>query len=136
MAPAPFNAEAFAANPQAYLDVVEPGRVFQTATPSPTVPVLTSVGRASHEIPIGGSCALVAKTAPRAPITFTAMDLGTFSNGLTSQTLQADAQGIATATYTASGGVIAGASILAGSPAASGQIKFYVFVNESLAKSP
>ena len=128
MAPKPFDPATFAANPQAYLDVVEPERVFQSAEPGVDVPVLSAKGTASYEIPVGGSCTLAVVTKPGAPTTFTALDLGTFQNSLTSITVVADAQGVASATYSASGGVIADAQILAGSPGASGQVKFHVFV--------
>jgi len=60
----------------------------------------------------------------------TEMDLGTFSNGLTAITVRADEEGVAKATYTASGGVIADVSVLVGSPLASGQVSFFVFVTE------
>jgi len=128
MAPKPFNAAAFAANPQAYLDIIEPGRVFQSAAPGLDVPVLQSKATASFEIPVGGSCTLAVITAPKSPVTFTALDLGTFPNSLTSITVQANDQGEASTVYSASGGVIADAQVLAGSPGASGQVKFHVFV--------
>jgi len=130
IAPKPFSQAAFVANPQAYLDVVEPGRVFQSAEPGLDVPVLDVVGRGSQQIPVGGSCDLVVKTAPLAPVSYTTMDLGTFSNGLTAITVRADEEGVAKATYTASGGVIADVSVLVGSPLASGQVSFFVFVTE------
>ncbi len=131
MAPKPFDPAAFAANPQAYLDVVEPGRVFQSATPGAGVPVLEPVGVASFEIPEGGSCTLTVTTAPNMPVTFTAKDLGTFPNALTSITVQADDKGVASTVYSASGGVVAAAQVLAGSPAASGQVGFHIFVTSS-----
>jgi hypothetical protein len=130
IAPKPFDRAAFAADPQAYLDVIEPGRVFQSAEPGPSVPVLDVVGTGSRQIAVGGSCELAVKTAPLAPVTYTTMDLGTFQNGLTTITVRADAEGVAKAVYAASGGVIADVSILVGSPLASGQVQFHVFVTE------
>lgn len=130
MAPKAFDPASFNANPQAYLDVIEPGRVFQSAAPGPSVPVLRSKGTASFTITRGGSCPLTVITAPDAPVTFTTLDLGTFPNQLTSITVRANAQGEATTTYAASGGVIADVSVLAGSPLASGQVKFHVFVTD------
>jgi hypothetical protein len=130
IAPPPFDPAAFAANPQAYLDIVEPGRVFQSAEPGPTIPVLSVIGTASQQIIVGGSCTLTVKTAPAAPVSFMTMDLGTFPNSLTAITVQADDQGLAKTTYTASGGVIADVHILAGSPGASGQVQLYVFVTD------
>jgi hypothetical protein len=128
MAPKPFDRESFVKDPQSYVDVIEPGRVFQTATPGPAVPVLQPKAGGSFEIPTGGSCVLAVVTAPFAPVTYTALDLGSFENSLTTITVQADANGEASATYTARGGVIADAQVLVGSPLASGQVKFHVFV--------
>jgi hypothetical protein len=128
IAPKPFDAATFASNPQAYLDVVEPGRVFQTAAPGLQVPVLRSNGSASHEIPVGGSCTLAVVTAPKAPVTFVTLDLGTFPNSLTAITVQANDRGEASTVYSASGGVIADVQVMAGSPMASGQVNFHVFV--------
>jgi len=130
IAPKPFDPAVFSANPQQYLDVIEPGRVFQSAQPGVGVPVLEIKGVGSRQIPVGGSCELTVSTAPQAPVTFTTMDLGTFSNGLTTITVRADATGEARATYAASGGVIAEVKILVGSPLASGQVKFHVVVVE------
>ena len=48
----------------------------------------------------------------------------------TTITVRADAEGTAKAVYSASGGVIADVSVLVGSPRASGQVKFHVFVTE------
>jgi hypothetical protein len=129
IAPGPFDPVAFTANPQAYLDVVEPGRVFQTAAPGTGVPVLEVKATASFAIPVGGSCTLAVVTAPYAPVSFVTLDLGEFPNSLTAITVQADADGHASTVYTASTGVIADVQVLAGSPLASGQVKFHVFVS-------
>ena len=129
MAPKTFDPAAFAANPQAYLDVIEPGRVFQSAAPGAQVPVLQAKATNSFSIPVGGSCTLAVITAAKSPVTFTAFDLGTFSNSLTSITVQANDQGEASTVYHASGGVIANAQVLAGSPGASGQVQFHIFVS-------
>ena len=128
VAPKPFDEVAFSTNPQAYLDVIEPGRVFQGAAPGTDVPVLYAQGPASFTIPVGGSCTLTAITAPKAPITFTTLDLGTFPNHLTTITVQANDLGEASTIYSASGGVIAGVRVLTGSPLASGQVTFRVWV--------
>ena len=129
MAPKAFDPAAFAANPQAYLDVIEPGRVFQSAAPGAQVPVLQAKATNSFSIPVGGSCTLAVITAANSVATFTSFDLGTFSNSLTSITVQANDQGEASTVYHASGGVIANAQVLAGSPGASGQVQFHIFVS-------
>jgi hypothetical protein len=135
VAPKPFDPAAFAADPKAYLDVVEPGRVFQSAAPGPDVPVLSPVGPASFEIAVEESCTLAVTTAPGSVVTFTALDLGTFPNSLTTITVQADAQGAASTVYTATRGVIADAQVLAGSPGASGQVKFHIFVTQPVVRT-
>lgn len=128
IAPRPFDAAAFAADPQGYLNVVEPGRVFQSAAPGAAVPVLQVKGKGSIEIAPGGACPLAVITAPNAPVTFTSLDLGTFPNQLTSITVRADAQGEARTEFAASGGAIADVQVMVGSPGASGQVKFQIFI--------
>lgn len=129
MAPKAFDSAAFSANPQKYLDTIEPGRVFQSAAPGAQVPVLQAKATNSFSIPVGGSCTLTVITAANSVTTFTAFDLGTFPNSLTSITVQANDHGEASTVYHASGGVIANAQVLAGSPGASGQVQFHIFVS-------
>jgi hypothetical protein len=133
MAPAPFAAQRFAADPQAYLDVVEPGRVFQSATPGEGVPALDLVGDALATLVQGGSVELRVRGAPAAPVTFTSFSCGAFANHLTSITVRADATGLASAIFTAPPGTLNDVSILAGSPLASGQVNFCVTVLPAIA---
>lgn len=135
LAPPPFDAEVFAKNPAPYLTQSVPGRVFQTATPGPGVPVLASQGRATVEMPHGESRDLAVKAPPGSPVTFTTFDLGTFANGLPSITVVAGPDGVATARYAAVGGVVGDVHILAGSPQASGQVKFHVSVEAPISKA-
>ena len=129
IAPKPFPEEAFRENPEAYLNVVEPGRVFQTAQPGPNVPVLRATGPQFTTISQGESVKLRTVTLPRAPVTFTSFDLGRFAeNQLTSVTVQADGRGIAEAEFQGVSGTFNRVNILAGSPVASGQIRFVVEV--------
>jgi len=136
LAATPFDAEAFAKNPTPYLQQSIPGRVFQTAQPGPGVPVLGARGPATHEIPHGGSCDLTVRAPAGAVVTFTTFDLGLFDNGLASITVQANADGVATARFTATGGVAGDVHLLAGSPQASGQVKFLVGVLPPVAAAP
>jgi hypothetical protein len=128
LAVAPFDAEAFATNPTPYLQQSVPGRVFQTAQPGPAVPVLGARGPATHEVPHGGSTDLAVRAPAGAAVTFTTFDLGLFDNGLASITVQANADGVATARFHAVGEVAGDIHLLAGSPQASGQVKFLVGV--------
>lgn len=127
--PKPFDREAYLADPQAYLDVVEPGRVWQVAQPGPGIPRLSSLSRPLNRIEQGQSIVLKVKAIPGAPVTFTSFDLGAFENQLTSITVQADAEGVAAATFTGTPGTYNDVNILAGSPMTAGQIKFLVNVS-------
>ena len=61
--PAPFDAVAWAASPKAYLDIVEPGRVYQTATPGAAVPVLRAATASPLPCAKGATVTLAAMTA-------------------------------------------------------------------------
>ena len=76
----------------------------------------------------GQSIPLRVRATPGAPVTFTSFDLGQFENQLTSITVQADKQGIATARFVGSSGTINDVNILVASPVNSGQAKFAVNV--------
>lgn len=128
LAVAPFDAETFAKDPEPYLQQSIPGRVFQTAHPGPGVPVLGARGPATHEVPHGGSCELAVRAPAGAAVTFTTFDLGLFDNGLASISVLANADGVAIARFRAVGEVAGDIHLLAGSPFASGQVKFLVGV--------
>jgi hypothetical protein len=123
----PFNKAEFDANPKAYLDVTEPGRVFETAQPGDGVPVLTAAGDRMVRIKQGESVRLSVKGVPLSPISFTSFDLGAFQESkLSSVTVQADKEGVAAVTFIATPGTLNDANVLAGSPLSSGQVKFVV----------
>ncbi len=125
--PAPFDAAAYGKDPQAYLDVCEPGRVFQPAQPGADVVQLGAKSPQYVELADGGSTGLAVRAVPGAPVTFTSFDLGSFSNRLTSITVRANAEGVATATFKAVG-TVNDCNIMAASPLCSGQVTFMVFV--------
>ncbi len=126
--PAKFDAKAYKANPRAYLDTVEPGRVFQAAPSGPGVPRLRTTDARLKQVVQGETAALRVVAPPGAPVTFTSFDAGAFENRLTSITVAADQQGIAQAKFLATTGTIADVHILAASPVASGQARFVVNV--------
>lgn len=128
VAPKPFNKDEYKKNPQAYLDVVEPGRVYQSAQPGPGVPVLQPAGSRYAMLVQGKSTTLSIKALPGVPVTFTSFDLGRFENQLTSITVAADASGVAKTQFLATPGTINAVRILAGSPLATGQVEFLVDV--------
>ncbi|MFT3771416.1 MAG: hypothetical protein QM820_38875 [Minicystis sp.] len=127
--PKPFDRAAFEANPRAYLDVVEPGRVWQTADGAPSVKALEAVGVAYREVAPGGSVVLEVTGEPRAPVTFTSFDMGAFENGLPSITVVGDTNGVSRAVFTATPGTVLAVNILAGSPLAVGNVKFVVMAS-------
>jgi len=128
--PKPFDKAAFEANPQAYLDVCEPGRIWQTAAGGPNVKTLDSKGAAFLDCPKNGSVTLTVVGEKLAPVTFTSLDMGAFQNRLTSVTVRADEKGEASAVFTATPGTVAGVNIIAASPLTVGQVNFKVTIKE------
>lgn len=133
--PPPFNANAYRADPAAYLSLVELGRVFQTAQPGPGVPRLRAVSPSFRAVTQGDSVWLRVVASPGAPVSFTSFDCGEFENRLTAITVEANEEGVAEARFTTTPGVINDIHILAGSPLASGQVRFLVNVAIALAKN-
>ena len=123
-----FDAKAYQADPQAYLNTVEPGRAFQSAQPGPDVKVLqrtslrlvkADAGRVGNTRSQGGAgCAGHLH----------ARQLGQFENQLTSITKQANETGVARAEFSATPGTIDHVYFLAASPVTTGQARFLVDV--------
>ncbi|QDT57271.1 hypothetical protein Pan44_53390 [Caulifigura coniformis] len=128
IAPKPFDEAAYKTDPQAYLNIVEPGRVFQPAQPGPGVSRLKTLSPSSIEVVQKETISLKVKALPNAPVTFTSFDLGAFQNQLTSITVAADADGVAVARFTGTPGSVNTVNILAASPTSSGNLKFRVTV--------
>lgn len=135
--PEPFDLVRYQADELAYLNTVEPGRVWQVAQPGDNVPRIVSASGPTHYIDPGETVVLRLMVPPGMPATFTSFDLGAFENLLTSITVRADAKGIAQASFTASSGTVGTVNILAASPVTSGQMRYIVYVAEkqSVAKS-
>lgn len=126
--PKPFDPEAFAADPESYLNEVVPGRAFETSQPGPGVRVLLRGSPQYSRIKQGESTKLRVLAQPKAPVTFTSFDLGKLGNGLTSQTVLANDKGIAEVEFFGTPGTYSDVNILAGSPLLTEQVKFVVFV--------
>ena len=125
VAPAAFDAVAYKSNPSAYLDIAEPGRVFQRLPDSATnAPFIQPVSPFSQDVPQGGKVAVSVKAAPGYPVTFTSFDDGAFSNGLTTMTVEADSSGLASVDFLGMPGTVLISNVLASSPMARGQVKF------------
>lgn len=125
----PFDAKAYAENPQAYLDTVEPARVFSPAEPAEGVNPIRAADKRYFRVVQGESVRLAVIAEPKSAVTFTSQSLGFFDNQLTSQTVQADDKGVASANFTAGGGTIDLVQILAAGPVNSGQVMFSVNVS-------
>ncbi|WP_230775070.1 hypothetical protein [Roseiconus lacunae] len=125
--PGPFDLSAYRSNPKAYLDVAEPGRVWQTADPNTSKPLGIASPR-MQSLKVGESIRLQVKTEPSAPVSFTSFDLGVFENKLPMVTVAANGNGIAEVAYTATPGTLAEVNILAGGPMSSGQVRFKINV--------
>lgn len=124
----PFEREEYLKDPRAYLDLVRPARVFQSAQPGPNVPRLASQTEFFQEIIQGESVLLEVKVEPGLPVTFHA-PLGEFDNRLKTITVAASEDGVAKVKYHAVSGVQGMMNIMAASPVHSGQLKFLVNVN-------
>ncbi len=135
--PKPFDAQAYWDDPQSYLALSEPGRVWQPKQPGDDVPPLRRAAPRSHLLEQGESVELAVQTVPEGCVSFTTFDGGRFvANTLPAITVQADAQGLARATYEATGGVTDGVSILCASPFCSGTLRFSIFVEREGIASP
>jgi hypothetical protein len=125
--PKPFNRAAYEADRRAYLEVVEPGRVFQAAAPGEGVRAIRATSDRHPLIKQGDKTALSVVVEPNMPVTYTSFDLGRFQeNQLTSITVAADAQGVAKVHFVGSPGTIGEVSVLASCPVTSGQVRFLV----------
>lgn len=122
--PKPFSAEAYAKDKNGYLNTVEPGRCFQSAQPGPDVPQLVPTTATAATLLPNQSVTFAVKAPAGSPVSWTSMDLGAFQNSLNAITVAADDGGVATVTFTATPGVSHVVHIIAGSPAASGQVNF------------
>lgn len=127
-APDDFNLDQYRAAPEEYLNVVEPGRVFQPAQPGDTVPVIQTSTPPMQSIKAGESVRLSVRVPADSPVTFTSFMLGSFENQLPSITVESDQQGNAEVTFTATPGAGPDVRIVAASPVSSGQSRFLIAV--------
>ena len=126
--PADFDQDKFLADPQAYLDVVEPGRVFQSAEYAEGVENIFRTNGFFHQLLQGESVLLSTRSEPMMPVTFYSNRLGRFQNQLTSISVQADEQGHAEARFFATPGTFGDLDIIASSPLNSDQASWLIRV--------
>ncbi len=126
----PFDPEAYRANPSSYLTTPTPSRCFQPAQPSEKTPRIQALGATRVSIKQGESVVLRVKAAPGYPVTWTSFDLGKFHNELTTVSVEAGANGLAEATFSAPPGTINDVNIVCAAPMASGTIRYSVQVSK------
>ncbi len=126
----PFDQASYARDRQAYLDEIEPGRVFQGPGVEAKASQIETTSPMFQRLEQGRSIVLKVSAPAGAPVTFVTLDGGAFENELGSISVAADDEGIARSVFTATTGVIAEVNILAGSPLCTGQLHFRLFVSE------
>lgn len=130
VAPKPFDPAAWAKDPQAYLDVVEPGRVDQASTDPQAPPITVADAQRFHRVTSRTLTVLTARAQPLAPVSWATTRGGVFAESKAGAvTVRADADGLARVTYFASPVVTGETVILASSPMCAGQAEFIVFVD-------
>ena len=128
--PKPFDRVAYSKDPAAYLNVVEPGRVFQVAQPGTDVPRIEPIGATLAHVVQGGSTPLRVRAPAGMPVTFTSFDLGRFQeNQLTCITVAASESGVAAVTFVGASGTTGAVNILAACPVTAGQVQFQIQVD-------
>ena len=135
----PFLVDEYLKDPDSYLSLIRPSRVYQTATSIPQEPTppgkekveltnLTAKSPLFQWILRGEKVNLSAKGEPGMPITFHLNQYGFFDNQLKTISVKFNEEGIATVVYTAGPGSQGLVNILAASPVHLGQLKYSVLV--------
>lgn len=103
----------------------------------PGVPALRALDAGHRTMPAGGQLVLRAGAPPGARVQFRTFDSGRFtSTGRTIAQVQADAKGVAQATYEATPGVIDDVHIVVSSPDASDRLEILLTVTASQPYTP
>lgn len=127
--PAPkFNREEYLKNPDAYLNEVVPGRVFDVLPYSEDNPRIQRASDSHQTVLQGESVILRAETEPAMPVSFYSTRLGRFNGGLSTITVAANEDGIAEVSFETTGGMFGEAEIVATSPVRSGKLRYFVDV--------
>lgn len=128
--PEAFDRQAYQSDPDSFLNLAVPGRVFQSQQPGPDVTQLAAVVPRRMTIRQGESVRLAVRARQGWPVTFTSFDLGYFGNRLVTQTVAANEDSVAEVDFTGGVGTVGDVQILAGSPVHSGRVRFVVHVLE------
>ena len=78
--PKAFDLAAYQADPEAYLRRIEPGRIWQSATPGRDVPAIDIIGDSHFEVAQDEWITLTTRAPAGGPVTFYSFDLGIFKN--------------------------------------------------------
>ena len=128
--PEPFDLRAYQADPNAYLQQIRPGRAFAPADPGPEVTPLESLSPGFYRILQGEQVVLRVRAEAGLPVTFYSPATGHFlANQLTTLTVAAGDDGIATATYKTGPGSLGLTDVVVASPVHSGQIQYRILVD-------
>lgn len=128
--PADFDPDAFKRDPKAYLDVIEPGRAWQSKPPGPDVKSI-GTNKEFHQVKEKEAVRLEVLAEPNFPVSFTSTDLGAFENDLATITVVANESGWAQASFTATAGTVGPVNVSASSPMTSGRVHFHIQVSET-----
>ena len=115
-----FDPVAYAADPEAYLSEAVPARAIRDAGPAAEAPPLALDGPGLRSATPGQPVTIRVLARPGAPVSFYCGDLAKADNGLGAITVQAGADGWATATYTPEPGASDDAHISIASPVCTG----------------
>jgi len=132
--PSPFELESWNNDKDyrfKYIHTIEPGRIhFHIAKASKDTPVIKALSPSSKTIEVNGRTELQVKASPNSPVTFHAFDGGIFiESRLSTITVEANSQGIATVNWYATPGTLNLSTIIASSPLSSGQQRFLINVS-------
>jgi len=126
--PEPFDLEEYEKDPQAYLDEVVAGRIWQPATPSADIAKIKRIGRFSQSVVQGESVFLEVKATAGMPVHFSSDRLGEFDNRLSTISVMADENGRARVKFTLSSGTRDFVDVMASSPVHSGFARWLIEV--------
>lgn len=125
----PFDLAAYQKDPQAYLDEVVVGRIWQPAPPSTETATIRRIGQYRHSLIQGESLRVEVEVEPGMPVHFHSERLGQFPNGLPTITVQADENGRAQTQFHISSGTRDYIDLLASSPVHSGYARWLVEID-------
>jgi hypothetical protein len=122
----PYDHEGFLTDSSLYLSEAIPSRAFETS-PSSDSPQLKALSPYMTEAIQGDFVTLIIQATPNSAVSFFSPDLGSFSNGLTSMSVQANSSGVASLDFKLSAGTYGRCNIVCASPLSKGLGKFVIY---------